>query len=189
MLIASLTTLLDVLYVASTAAFNVLVPSYVVLTTSSFMLAIGGHLFTGRRRIVPGWFHMGFGPIGFIVNFIAVASIFTSNIIFCFPFFAPPVTPATMNYTSLLSYELVVFVLIWWFAGGRKTYKSPKLSSETLQALEYSGVALEGVASGSDRSVRVISHENGDVKKEHWLRLYSTNNERIIFPPQIQLHK
>ena len=46
--------------------------------------------------------------------------------------FAPPVTPATMNYTSLVSYGLVLFVLIWWFARGRKIYKGPKLSSETL---------------------------------------------------------
>lgn len=111
------------------------------MSTTSYGLAIGVHLFTGRKRTIPGWFHMGYGPLGFIVNSIAMIYIVVSNVFFCLPYFRPPVTAATMNYTPLVSYGLALLVVLWWFVGGKKSYKGPKLSSQTLEALE--GVRLD----------------------------------------------
>ncbi|KAK5447955.1 hypothetical protein LTS15_009454 [Exophiala xenobiotica] len=146
-LIASISTALGAIYVGSTIAFNALVASYAVMSTTSYGIAIGVHLFTGRQRIIPGWFHMGNGPLGFIVNSIAMIYIVVSNVFFCMPYSVPPVTAATMNYTSLVSYGLALLVVIWWFVGGKKSYKGPRLSSQTLEALEGvrvdNGSALE----------------------------------------------
>jgi hypothetical protein len=133
--------MLGAIYVGSTIAFNALVASYAVMSTTSYGLAIGVHLFTGRKRTIPGWFHMGHGPLGFIVNSIAMIYIVVSNVFFCLPYSRPPVTAATMNYTSLVSYGLALLVVVWWFVGGKRSYKGPKLSSQTLEALE--GVQLD----------------------------------------------
>ncbi|KAI1621672.1 amino acid/polyamine transporter I [Exophiala viscosa] len=135
-LIASISTALGAIYVGSTIAFNALVASYAVMSTTSYGIAIGVHLFTGRKRIIPGWFHMGNGPLGFFVNSVAMIYIVVTNVFFCLPYFVPPVTAATMNYTSLVSYGLALLVVVWWFVGGKRSYKGPKLSSQTLEALE-----------------------------------------------------
>lgn len=116
------------------------------MSTTSYGIAIGVHLLTGRKRIIPGWLHMGNGPLGFIVNSIAMIYIVVSNVFFCLPYFRPPVTAATMNYTSLVSYGLALLVVMWWFVGGKRSYKGPKLSSQTLEA-------LEGVRMGSTSAV------------------------------------
>jgi choline transport protein len=160
-----------VIYIGSTVAFNALVGSYVVLSTSSYMLAIGVHLFTGRKRIAPGWFHMGYGPTGYIVNIMALTYIVVSNVFFCLPFSAPPVTPATMNYTSLVSYGMCILILVWWFIGGNKSYRGPKLSSETLAVLEgdtaHADGTLHGVSLVSSADYGNQVPEMVDSKKVH----------------------
>ncbi|KAJ5689986.1 hypothetical protein N7462_004378 [Penicillium macrosclerotiorum] len=138
-LIATITTALGALYVASTVAFNALVASYAVMSTTSYGFAIGVHLFTGRKRVAPGWFHLGDGILGFAVNSIAIVYIFVTNVFFCLPYNRPPVTAAGMNYTSLVSYGMAILVIIWWFIGGRRIYKGPTLSSETRHVLEGLG--------------------------------------------------
>jgi hypothetical protein len=45
-----------------------------------------------------------------------------------------------MNYTALVSYGMAILVVIWWFIGGKKSYKGPKLSGETQEALEGMGM-------------------------------------------------
>ncbi|OOQ85476.1 putative choline transport protein [Penicillium brasilianum] len=138
-LIAVITTALGALYVASTTAFNALVASYAVMSTTSFGFAIGVHLFTGRKRVAPGWFHLGDGPLGFFINGVAIVYILVSNVFFCLPYNRPPVTAKSMNYTSLVSYGMAILVVIWWFIGGKRSYKGPKLSGETQEALEGLG--------------------------------------------------
>ncbi|KAK5062639.1 hypothetical protein LTR84_004712 [Exophiala bonariae] len=152
-LIASISTALGAIYIGSTIAFNALVASYAVMSTTSYGIAIGVHLFTGRKRIIPGWLHMGNGPLGFIVNSIAMIYIVVSNVFFCLPYFRPPVTAATMNYTSLVSYGLALLVVMWWFVGGKRSYKGPKLSSQTWEA-------LEGVPMGNTSAVEPKDSDN-----------------------------
>jgi choline transport protein len=127
---------LGALYVASTVAFNALVASYAVMSSTSYGIAIAVHFFTGRKRAPPGWFYLGDGIVGYAVNAIALIYIFVSNVFFCLTYDRPPVTAATMNYTSLVSYGMAILVVVWWFIGGSRIYKGPKLSSETYEVLE-----------------------------------------------------
>lgn len=143
-----ISTALGALYVASTVAFNALVASYAVMSSTSYGIAIAVHFFTGRKRAAPGWFYLGDGIVGYAVNAIALIYIFVSNVFFCLPYDRPPVTAATMNYTSLVSYGMAILVIIWWFIGGNRIYKGPKLSSETYEVLERladSGTPIENV--------------------------------------------
>lgn len=111
------------------------------MSTTSFGFAIGIHLFTGRKRVAPGWFHLGDGFFGFFVNAVAITYILVTNVFFCLPYDRPPVDTRTMNYTSLVSYGMAILVVIWWFVGGRRSYKGPKLLGEMQEALEGMGIA------------------------------------------------
>jgi len=66
----------------SKTAFSDLAGSFIILTTTSYALAIAPHLLTGRKNIPPGPFWMG--SAGFAINGIAVVLIIFFNIMFCF---------------------------------------------------------------------------------------------------------
>jgi choline transport protein len=106
-------TLMGCMYVGSSTAFNAFVGSFVQLTTLSYLMAILPHLLSGRSNIVPGWFWMR-GFTGYIVNLISCIYMAVFIVIFCFPY-ALPTTAATMNYASLITGGLSLFVAAWWF--------------------------------------------------------------------------
>ncbi|MCJ1417718.1 hypothetical protein MMC32_004063 [Xylographa parallela] len=110
----------------SKTAFTDLVGSFIILTTVSYALAIGPHLFTGRRNVPRGPFWMG--SLGYFVNAVSVILIIFFNIMFCFPYSFPPLV-ATMNYNSVILVGVLVITTAWWFAHARKHYPGPKLTS------------------------------------------------------------
>lgn len=116
-------TVLGCIYVGSKTAFSAFVGSFVILTTLSYVTAILPHLLSGRKSVVPGWFWMK-GLSGFVVNGITCAYIIVFIVIFCFPF-SLPVDAAHMNYSSLISGGLSLFVLLFWFLR-QSTYTGPR---------------------------------------------------------------
>ncbi|KAL8843734.1 MAG: hypothetical protein Q9176_001942 [Flavoplaca citrina] len=116
-------TVLGCIYVGSKTAFSAFVGSFVILTTLSYVTAILPHLLSGRKNVVPGWFWMK-GLRGFVVNGIACAYIIVFNVIFCFPF-SLPVDAAHMNYASLITGGLSLFMLVFWFIR-QSTYIGPR---------------------------------------------------------------
>ncbi|KAK1075850.1 hypothetical protein LTR74_000258 [Friedmanniomyces endolithicus] len=139
-----LTTVLLCIYVGNTIAFNALVGSYVLLSSSSYIAAILPNLLTGRKNIIYGPFHMK-GALGFIMEFIACAYMIVWFVIYCFPP-ALPVTAATMNWSSLIWGGLTILVTLWWFASARKGYEGPQ--------------AIGGMESVAEK-VRRVSVSNG----------------------------
>jgi choline transport protein len=119
-----MTTAFGAITLGSHAAFSDLVGSFVILTTTSYALAIGGHLFSGRKNLPQGPFWMG--KMGYAVNGIAVISIVFFNIIFCFPYSLPVAVP-TMNYNSVILAGVTFLATVWWFAHARSKYLGPKL--------------------------------------------------------------
>ena len=117
-------TLMGCIYVGSSTAFAAFVGSFVVLSTLSYLAAILPHLLTRRRNVTPGWFWMR-GALGFVVNALSCAFIMSFAVIFCFPF-ALPVDAKSMNYASLITGGLSLFVLAFWVVR-RKEYVGPKL--------------------------------------------------------------
>jgi len=63
-------------------------------------------------------------PIGFVVNAVACSFMLVFIVIFCFPF-VMPVTAENMNYASLITGGLTIFVAIWWMVI-RKEYVGPQ---------------------------------------------------------------
>ncbi|KAH0541566.1 hypothetical protein FGG08_003978 [Glutinoglossum americanum] len=81
-LCAVLSSALGAIPLGSKTAFLDLAGSFVILTTTSYALAIGPHLLTGRRHVPPGPFWLG--RAGFFINALAVILIIFFNIMFCF---------------------------------------------------------------------------------------------------------
>ncbi|KAK3168516.1 hypothetical protein OEA41_004964 [Lepraria neglecta] len=124
-LCAVLATAFGAIQLGSKTAFTDLVGSFIILTTTSYALAIGSHLVTGRKNVPKGPFWMG--SAGFAINGIAVLLVIFFNIMFCFPY-VYPATKSTMNYNSVILVGVVVLATMWWFIHARRNYPGPKLS-------------------------------------------------------------
>ncbi len=70
------------------------------------------------------------GWIGYAVNTVACVYMAVFMVIYCFPY-AMPVDAEGMNYASLVTGGLSIFVGIWWFIG-QKNYVGPMVITDGL---------------------------------------------------------
>ncbi|KAJ6191433.1 hypothetical protein N7519_001454 [Penicillium mononematosum] len=125
-------TILACIYLGSSTAFSAFVGCFVQLSSLSYFMAIFPHILTRRSSFVPGYFFMN-NKIGYVVNSLACAYIIAFAIIFCFPY-ALPTDAASMNYASLMTGGLSIFITIWWFIH-QGSYVGPKHVPLTDKAL------------------------------------------------------
>ncbi len=125
---ACLITLLGVLYVGSTTAFNAFVGSFILLSSSSYLAAILPNLLTGRKNITYGPFRMT-GIVGFVVNGISCLYMLGWAVVYCFPA-ALPTNAQSMNYASLIWGGLTIFVTAFWLLKARKGYQGPSTTGQ-----------------------------------------------------------
>lgn len=116
-------TILACIYLGSTTAFSAFVGCFVQLSSLSYFMAIFPHILTRRSSFVPGFFFMN-NKIGYVINSLSCIYILAFVVIFCFPY-ALPVEAASMNYASLMTGGLTIFVTIWWFIR-QGSYEGPK---------------------------------------------------------------
>ncbi|KAJ7191325.1 choline transport protein [Mycena pura] len=121
---AVLTTAFGAIQLGSKTAFADLSGSFIILTTTSYAMAILPHLLSGRKNVPQGPFWMG--RAGIFVNTISVLLIAFTNIMFCFPY-ALPATVPTMNYNSVILVGCFVLTVFWWIVHGRIQYRGPRL--------------------------------------------------------------
>lgn len=115
-------TILACIYVGSSTAFSAFVGCFVQLSSLSYFAAIFPHILTCRSSFVPGYFWMG--KIGYVLNALSCVYILAFVVIFCFPY-ALPTDAQSMNYASLMTGGLTIFVAIWWFIR-QGSYEGPK---------------------------------------------------------------
>ena len=141
LLCGGICTVLGCIYVASATAFNAFVGSFVVLSSLSYLTAIGPHLLTRRRNVIPGPFWMK-GVWGYGANGISCVYIIVFVVIFCFPY-ALPVDASSMNYASLITGGLTIFVGLWWLWRGRRGYRGPKVIGVIESFIVDNGASIE----------------------------------------------
>ena len=144
-----ISTLLSLIILGSSTAFNNIVSICVAGLSASYLVAIGLLLWrriTGSIRHSPlagseltntPGFQLSWGPwympglLGPAVNLFAIAYV---TIILFFAFW-PPETPAdavNMNYCVLVTGVVVIFGVFWYFVGGRKDYKGPVIDASSV---------------------------------------------------------
>lgn len=124
---AVLCTGLGAIQVGSGTAFLDLVGSFIILTTTSYFLAIFPNILTRRANIPSGWFSMG--KFGLVINGITCTLIVFFNIFFCFPYVYPVAVLADMNWNSVILAGTAALTVIWWFVHGARKYSGPKIAS------------------------------------------------------------
>jgi amino acid transporter len=116
-------TILACIYLGSNTAFSAFVGCFVQLSSLSYFMAIFPHILTRRSSFTPGYFFMN-NKIGYVINTLSCIYIIAFVIIFCFPY-ALPAEAVSMNYASLMTGGLTIFVTIWWFIR-QGSYEGPK---------------------------------------------------------------
>jgi len=118
------TSLLCLIIIGSTIAFNILISLSTVCVYSSYTIVIGCML---RKRIsgealLPSRFSLG--RAGTVVNGIALCYLLV-----CFPFFFFPTMPnpalIDMNWTCVLFSAAVMFSMVYYYLHGKHTYEGP----------------------------------------------------------------
>ncbi|KAK2742936.1 hypothetical protein FQN57_005066 [Myotisia sp. PD_48] len=111
-------SVLGVVYLVSSTAFNAFVGCNVVILNISFAFPIALMLFGRRKYMKPTTFSLG-NILGRIINAIALLWITFMVIFFNFPF-QMPVKASNMRIVGLIS-------AISWFWKGHKSYTGPKM--------------------------------------------------------------
>ncbi|KEF62511.1 uncharacterized protein A1O9_00484 [Exophiala aquamarina CBS 119918] len=116
------------IFLASRTAFNAILSSCVVLQQISFIMPAA--LLIYRRR------SSAFLPenrafrlpsiVGWTANIVVVVLGLIFTVVFCIPPFRP-VTPSSMNYSSVMIGIAFFLVLINWFVHGKKHYHGPRI--------------------------------------------------------------
>ncbi|KAL1970241.1 hypothetical protein VTN77DRAFT_5401 [Rasamsonia byssochlamydoides] len=132
-------SVLGLLYLGSTTAFNSMVTACIVLLYISYAIPIICLLIKGRNNIPHGPFWLG--PIGLICNWIVLAWTLFTLVLYSFPS-VYPATAGTMNYISAVYAVVVVIILIDWFVRGRKSYRGQAVRHEEIVA----NIGTEGVS-------------------------------------------
>jgi len=123
------------IYLGSTAAFNSIVGTALILGQITY--AIPAFLKMWRRRaprFLPektagSGFNFNFGLLGWLFDFITVAWAIIILIFYCFPT-TNPTTGSAANYAAAVLFVMAMFGLLNWFIYARKHYTGPRVDLE-----------------------------------------------------------
>lgn len=117
-------TVFGTIALGSQVAFNDLAGSFIILTTTSFLLFILPNAVTRGIYVPKGPFHLG-PRLGPCIHWLAAILIAFFNVMFCFPV-ALPVRADLMNYNCVIVPGLLVLTGAWWVFSARQHYHGPR---------------------------------------------------------------
>lgn len=126
LLTALVNALLSCIYFGSSAAFNSFTGVCTICLSTSYCLPVLVSVIRGRKHVIGSPFSLG--RFGLLINLVCCLWIGFSIVIFCMPV-ALPVTPATMNYASVVFAVFASISLAWYIAYGRKHFHGPPAMS------------------------------------------------------------
>ncbi|KAF8472577.1 choline transporter [Kalaharituber pfeilii] len=116
----TLVAILGALYIGSGTAFNSMVTACIVLLYISYAIPVICLLIKGRNNIKHGPFWLG--KFGLFTNIVLLSWTLFTLVMYSFPF-VKPVQPDNMNYVSVVYVGVFGFVLIYWVARGKYTFR------------------------------------------------------------------
>ncbi|KAK2732417.1 hypothetical protein FQN55_004110 [Onygenales sp. PD_40] len=113
-------SVLGLLYLGSSTAFNSMVTACIVLLYVSYVIPIICLLIKGRNNIKHGPFWLG--SFGLFANIVVLAWTLFTIVMYSFPS-VYPVEAGTMNYVSVVYFVVAVIIVIDWVVRGRREYR------------------------------------------------------------------
>ncbi|CAG8240099.1 unnamed protein product [Penicillium salamii] len=144
---ATVISLYGLIFLGSTTAFSAMVGAAVIFLQTSCALPQAIVLWRGRDKVLPER-AFSLGKLGPTINFISVMWVLFLDIVFFLPT-ERPVTKENMNYVSVVSAGLTLFVLGLYFFSKRGQFNGPRV-------LEAHAGMIEAVPAGEqtvDRSM------------------------------------
>ncbi|KAE8354855.1 amino acid transporter [Aspergillus coremiiformis] len=117
------------LYVASTAAFNSIINTAILMLNLTYTIPQGILATSGRGRLPRRYFNLG-PVIGYAINIFSVVWLVISGVFSCFPV-TVPTTLGSMNYNSVVIVGLFALILVLWMERRRK-FTGPEIDWEAL---------------------------------------------------------
>lgn len=140
-----LTTLVDsliaLIYLGSPAAFNAFVGAGTLCLTAAYGVPVLMSVIAGRRHVKHAVWSLG--KLGWAFNIITIAWVPLAAVLFCSPT-AIPVTPASMNYASVVFMFFAGVATLWYVVWGKKNFKGPVL--DDVQPVLKGGVSVGDIA-------------------------------------------
>jgi choline transport protein len=120
-------------YLGSTAAFNSIVATSLILMHITFAIPAALKMLRQRAPALlpeksPGW-SWNLGLWGWVFDSITVAWSVMTLIFYCFPT-TTPTAGSTANYAAAVLAVMALFAVVNWFAYARKHYKGPRVNLE-----------------------------------------------------------
>ncbi|KAJ3539973.1 hypothetical protein NM208_g5263 [Fusarium decemcellulare] len=125
-------SILGLLYLASTTAFNSILSGCIVLPYLSYSVPVTCLLIRGRQNIQHGPFWLG--RFGLVSNIVLLCWVLFTFVMYSFPAYRP-VEADNMNYVSVV-YGIVFFIAATdWFLRGRKSFQPPLGARHEIQGV------------------------------------------------------
>lgn len=118
-------SILGLIYLGSSAAFNAFTGVATICLSVSYGIPILISLCRGRKMVRDAPFSLG--RFGYLINAVTVLWITFAVVLFTVPT-AIPVTPATMNYASVVFAAFTSVSAVWYILWGRANYKGPHIT-------------------------------------------------------------
>jgi choline transport protein len=118
------TTLLSLINIGSTVAFNAICSMATNALLSTYIISIGCLLIRRVRGPALPPRRWSLGTLGFPINLLAVLFL-TWIWVFCFFPQTTPVEAATMNWNIVINAFVMLFAVSYYFIKGRHTYVAP----------------------------------------------------------------
>lgn len=113
--------ILGCLYLGSTTAFNSIITGCLIFQLLSYSIPVTCLLIYGRENITPGPFWLG--KLGYLANAVCLGYALFALVFFSFPA-VMPVEAGNMNYICVVLGIYVSYALIYWFARGKRTFRT-----------------------------------------------------------------
>lgn len=119
---------MGLIYLGSEAAFNAFTGATCICLSASFVSPVCISLLRGRRLVQHSTFSLG--RFGYILNLISVCWVAVAFVLFSFPA-QLPVTPSSMNYTSVVFVGFATISVVYYAVRGRRRFHGPPVTDLT----------------------------------------------------------
>ncbi|KAK6381524.1 hypothetical protein LTS17_004582 [Exophiala oligosperma] len=159
LLVLVINLLLGLIFQFAEEAFAAMVGSSLAMHNLMIAIVLGTVALTGRRRIVPGPWHMrGAWGLGFYV--LSTLLMMFTIIIFCLPY-SMPAEVETFNWSSVLIGGVLFLITVLWAAWGYRNFEGPPGAFEgtVVEAIvREPSVGQKGTDTGAEKS---NAHQTG----------------------------